>query len=305
MLFTETHGSREAFAKDPAVVRLGDTYFLYYSAMQVLDGKEKLVIGVSRSADLERYEFVGFFPLTQPCEANGVGAPAAYLEGGKVHLFYQTYGNQRLDAICHAVSDNGFDFCKDETNPIFRPTADWCCGRAIDADVVAFRGRLFLYFATRDEAMKVQMVGVASARLGSAYAAGDWRQEIAAPAVAPEYPWEGDCIEAPATLVHNDKVYLFYGGNYNCHPQQVGYAVSADGVHFSKPSAEPFLRPGAPGSWNASESGHPYVFEDGDGIHLFYQGSPDGGKRWYLSRTRLTFDGDLPRFGALYTGEAE
>ena len=30
MLFTETHGSRKAFSKDPAVIRLKDTYFLYY-----------------------------------------------------------------------------------------------------------------------------------------------------------------------------------------------------------------------------------------------------------------------------------
>lgn len=292
MLFTETHGCREAFSKDPAVIRKGEEYFFYYSGFQMLDGKEKLAVGISRTKDLEHYEFEGFLPLTQECEANGVGAPAAYLEDGVIHLFYQTYGNRERDAICHATSTDGVHFEKDPTNPIFRPTDDWCCGRAIDADVVAFGDKLFLYIATRDKDFRVQMLGAASAKLGSDYSRSSWKQEIASPVLKPEYPWEGDCIEAPATFVHGGKVYLLYGGNYNCHPQQIGYATSTDGVHFEKASDEPFIRPGKPGSWNASESGHPYVFVDGDKIRLFFQGSPDGGKRWYISRTDLFFDGD-------------
>jgi hypothetical protein len=31
MLYTDSHGSKEHFAKDPAVIRLGDTYYLYHS----------------------------------------------------------------------------------------------------------------------------------------------------------------------------------------------------------------------------------------------------------------------------------
>ena len=145
MLFTNTE--RFHFAKDPAVVRLGDTYFLYFSGLQRLNSeKEKLVVGIARSKDMEAWEFVEFMPLTQACEQNGVGAPGAYLENGCVHLFYQTYGNGKHDAICHAVSTDGIHFEKDGSNPIFSPTDDWCCGRAIDADAVAFGDKLFLYF---------------------------------------------------------------------------------------------------------------------------------------------------------------
>jgi len=79
---------------------------------------------------MESWQVVGGFPLTQPCEEKGVGAPAAIVLNGKVHLFYQTYGNREKDAICHAVSDDGLRFEKDPTNPIFHPTDDWCCGRA-------------------------------------------------------------------------------------------------------------------------------------------------------------------------------
>ena len=298
MLYTDSHGSKENFAKDPAVIRLGDTYYLYHSSFiagKNPGDKDRLIVAIAASDDMEHWNFVDFLPLTQECEERGIGAPAAYVEDGIVHLFYQTYGNREKDAICHATSRDGIHFTKDPTNPIFAPTSDWCCGRAIDADVVAFGDKLFLYIATRDKDFKIQMQGCAYAPLGSDYSRDQWTQAVNAPILSPEAPWEGKCIEAAATLVHNEKVYLFYGGAYNCAPQQIGYAVSRDGVHFEKPLDRPFLTCGKEGDWNASESGHPYVFEDTDGrIYLFYQGSPDGGKTWIISRCEIGFHGDEP-----------
>lgn len=88
---------------------------------------------------------------------------------------------------------------------------------------------------------------------------------------------------------------MFYGGSYNCTPQQIGIAVSDDGVFFRKLSPKPFLSNGQAGSWNASESGHPYVFRDDDGVvWLFYQGSPDGGESWYLSKVKVDFSDGKP-----------
>lgn len=301
MIFSDSHGCSENFAKDPAVVHLGDKYFLYFSSFINEGDKKILMIGIASSRDMEAWEFVGFIPRTQECEANGIGAPGAYLSDGVIHLFYQTYGNWRRDAICHATSTDGVNFKKDETNPIFRPSEDWCCGRAIDADVVAFGDRLYLYFATRDHEMKIQKLGVASAPLGCDYSRERWTQEKAGTVLEPTLDWEGKCIEAAATVVQDGKIYLFYGGAYNCSPQQIGYAVSSDGVNFTRGKDTPFLPCGAAGDWNASESGHPYVFVDDDGrIYLFYQGSPDGGKSWFLSRAELAFEDGVPRIVKLF-----
>ena len=306
MLFTCTQGSRAAFAKDPAVIHFGGSYFLYFSSYQIIGEKDRLVVGIARSQDMEKWEFIEFLPLSQECEKNGIGAPAAYVEGDTVHLFYQTYGNRAKDAICHATSSDGIHFQKDPTNPIFSPTADWCCGRAIDADVVPFGDRLFLYFATRDHKMEIQKQGCAYAPLGSDYSRSQWTQAIRGSILAPEFPWEGECIEAAATLVQNGKVVMFYGGSYNCDPQQIGYANSTDGIFFQKPQSEPFITCGREGDWNASESGHPYAFVDDDGrIYLFYQGSPDGGVTWYLSRCEIDFDGDTPYVKQYFNNKTE
>lgn len=290
MLFT----NRElgCFAKDPAVVRFLGQYWLYYT---IRHEEGRFGVGIAVSDDLDSWRCCGEVPQDSPCEARGIAAPGAIVLNGQVHLFYQTYGNWRQDAICHAVSDDGLHFRKNPDNPVFRPSDDWCAGRAIDADVCVWNGRLHLYFATRDHDMRLQKIGGASAALDSGFSRDAWTQLARQALLSPELKWEGECIEAPATLVHEGRLYMFYGGSYNCTPQQIGCAVSENGVFFQRVSAAPFLPCGAPGSWNSSESGHPFVFRDEDGrMHLFYQGSGDNGQTWYLSRTEFRIDNNAP-----------
>ena len=93
------------------------------------------------------------------------------------------------------------------------------------------------------------------------------------------------------------KLYLFYGGAYNNSPQQIGCAVSDDAIHWKRVSDSPVLPCGKPGSWNSSESGHPFAFTAPDGSqHLFYQGNNDGGRSWYLSRKPIRWENGVPRF---------
>ena len=175
-------------------------------------------------------------------------------------------------------------------------------GRA-QADPYIFEdgGKLYLYFATRDHEMKIQKIGGAYADPLSDFSPAAWTHIADQALLAPEYKWEGECIEAPATIVNDGKIFMFYGGAYNCCPQQIGYAVSSDGVFFKKASDQPFIPCGAPGSWNACESGHPYAFRDDDGrAYLFYQGSADMGKTWYLSRAEIEFDGDRAKIKKFY-----
>jgi predicted GH43/DUF377 family glycosyl hydrolase len=300
MLYTDSSRGR-SFAKGPAVVWYAGRYLMYYSIPAYGDGRpgDGLAIGIAESQDLEAWRRIGEIAPQADYEKNGLCAPGALVHDGRLHLFYQMYGNGPRDAICHAVSDDGLHFERNATNPIIRPSGAWNCGRAIDADVVVDGERLLLYWATRDPAMRVQMLGVSGAPLASAFGREDWVQLCEAPILAPELAWEQECIEAPAVCRHEGRFCMFYGGAYNCMPQQIGCAVSDDGVLWKRLSAEPFLPNGPAGAWNACESGHPYVFEDRDGrTHLFYQGSADKGQTWYLSRVELAWGPAGPRIMA-------
>jgi hypothetical protein len=216
--------------------------------------------------------------------------------GKKVHLFYQTYGNGRRDAICHAWSDDGITFIRNKTNPIFRPDGNWNCGRAIDAEVIKFKGKYFLYYATRDSAYKIQMLGVAVAPGYTNFDRSTWKSlSVAEPMLKPEMAWERDCIEAPSVISKNGQLILFYAGGYNNAPQQIGIAKSNDGIHWVRLSKGPFLSNGKPGEWNASESGHPHIFANPAGADfLFYQGNNSGGKDWFISNIRIDWRNSIP-----------
>ena len=295
MLFEDRTDGGYSFAKDPAVIRFGGKYYLYYSNHYAAD--DTYGIGVAESDDLTHFTIVNAMRSEQEAEGRGICAPAAIVLHGVVHLFYQSYGQFPRDFICHATSTDGVHFTRDPSNPVFCPQGAWNCGRAIDADVTVFGDKLLLYWASRDPEMKVQLLGVSAADMGSGFSRGAWTQlDMDESVLKPELPWEQICIEAPASLTRNGKVYLFYAGAYNCCPQQIGCAVSEDGVHFKRLFVEkPLLGPGPKGSWNECESGHPYIFEDEGRYHLFYQGSDDMGKTWRLSRCEIQFnENDIP-----------
>jgi sucrose-6-phosphate hydrolase SacC (GH32 family) len=295
MLYTD-NSKGPSIAKDPAVVRFQGKYFMYYTIHgKSKDGKGMWGIGIAHSSDMEEWEKITDLEPVGELEAAGICAPGAMVYDGKIHLFYQTYGSFKKDAICHASSADGIHFKRNETNPIIRAEGKWNNGRAIDADVTIFNNELYLYFATRDPEGLIQMQGVSKCPLDGVFSRESWKQCCTESILFPELEWEQKCIEAAATMTRFNKVYMFYAGAYNNCPQQVGIAVSEDGVHFKRLSDKPFLKNGDPGSWNESESGHPFVFvDDDDRVYLFYQGNNDNGKSWYLSKVEVGFSNEEP-----------
>ena len=299
MMFADSSRLGRPMAKDPQVIRFKDRYLLYYSVPEYTDPqgvKHGWGIGVAESRNLFDWTKIGEIPVVADYEKKGICAPGALVRDGKVHLFYQTYGNGPKDAICHAVSSDGLHFKRNPTNPIFRPTGDWNCGRAIDAEVSKFKNQYFLYFATRDPTYKIQELGVAVAPAHTNFNREDWRQlSRDGPILKPELPWEGECIEGASVTERNGELVMFYAGAYNNWPQQIGVARSRDGLHWTRIQQEPFLKNGAPGTWNSSESGHPNIFINEKGkTYLFFQGNNDKGHTWLLSNVPVGWKKTTP-----------
>lgn len=289
------------FSKDPSVIRFGGRYLLYYSLPPFGDKRpgDGWAIGIASSRDLRSWAKTGELLPAAEYEARGLCAPFAIVIEGRVHLFYQTYGNGPRDAICHAHSTDGLAFIRNPTNPVFSPQGKaWSSGRAIDAEVFYFGGKWRMLAATRDPAMKVQMLVGAVGASEPRFDRDVWTMPGPlgeGPVLKPELPWERQCIEAPSVAVRDRRLVMFYAGGYNNEPQQIGAASSTDGVSWKRISSSPILPAGAPGSWNSSESGHPGVFVDADGATtLFFQGNNDNGKSWFLSSRRVFWNGAQP-----------
>jgi predicted GH43/DUF377 family glycosyl hydrolase len=311
----DANGVAKPFAKDPSVIEFGGRFLMYYSicgpSTNGSPGNTGWSMGIAESEDLISWKRIGEI-VADPAysfENKGICAPCAKVFNGKVHLFYQTYGNGTGDAICHAWSTDGKTFVRNKTNPIFRPTGAWTCGRAIDAEVFHYGNKYFLYFATRDVPYAKQITGVATAPdTTTTFNKSVWTQACTESILFPEYAWEGGttngCTEGASIIQRNGKLYMFYAGNYNNKPQQIGVAVSTDGLKWTKLSTTPFLANGATGTWNKSESGHPGIFDlDGQQSFLFYQGNNDGGKTWFLSQIEIFWNANGP--SKVFTGIAD
>jgi sucrose-6-phosphate hydrolase SacC (GH32 family) len=277
-MFGDISRTGTPFSKDPHVISFGGRYLMYYSIQPYSDKSNPVQgwgIGIAESRDLVNWKNCGEISPAADYEGKGLCAPCARVIAGKVHLFYQTYGNGKNDAICHAWSDDGIKFTRNTSNPIFHPEGVWTCGRAIDAEVIKFKGSYYLYYATRDPDYKIQMQGVAMAPGNTDFGRSSWKNlSVDTPMLKPELQWEKDCIEGASVIEKEGKLYMFYAGAYNNAPQQVGVAVSSDGINWMRASDKPFLPNGKSGEWNSSESGHPHIFEDTNGkTYLFFQGN--------------------------------
>jgi sucrose-6-phosphate hydrolase SacC (GH32 family) len=302
MYFGDTVRTGVPFSKDPHVIWFQGKYMMYYSAPPYTDKagtKFGWGIAIAESTDLINWKRIGELNIDPAAtyEAKGFCAPCALVVGNKVHLFYQTYGNGKNDAICHAWSTDGVTFTRNSTNPIFKPDGNWNCGRAIDAEVIRFNDKYFLFYATRDTAYKIQMVGVAAADGNTNFNRSKWKHlSVDGPILKPEFPWEKDCIEGASVIEKEGRLYMFYAGAYNNAPQQIGVATSSDGMNWSRLFVEPFLSNGTPGEWNSSESGHPHIFANPNGDdYLFFQGNNTMGKNWFISNVKVVWEDSLPQ----------
>ena len=294
MLFADTTRTGWPFSKDPHVIPFHGKYLMYYSVPP--KGNSGWGIGIAESTDLTQWKPIGSLSPAAGYEAKGMCAPGALVRNDTIHLFYQTYGNGKKDAICHAWSVDGVNFTRNATNPIFAPKeGEWNCGRAIDAEVIFTKGKYFLYYATRTPDFVKQIIGVATAPAGTNFNRETWTEACDRAILVPEWPWEETCIEAPSVVEMDGTLYMFYAGAYNNRPQQIGLATSTDGIHWEKVSNKPFLTNGDPGTWNYCESGHPHIFKDKDGqTYLFYQGNEDFGRTWFISRKKVLWRDGKP-----------
>lgn len=294
MMFVDDSRLSRPFAKDPHVVNWKDYYLMYYSIPKG-DIDSGWGIGIAKSSDLMKWEKIGEVTPVAEYENKGICAPCALVLGDSIHLFYQTYGNGANDAICHAISTDGINFVRNQTNPIFRPTGDWNCGRAIDAEVICYNNSFLLYFATRDRSYKKQIMGVAQS-YDSNFRRSSWRMVCDSAILYPTQEWEGKCVEGASVIIKNGRFYMFYAGSYNNAPQQIGVAVSENGIVWRRLLETPFLANGSAGEWNSSESGHPHIFDDKrtGRSFLFFQGNNDNGRTWYISNIEAFWNGDGP-----------
>lgn len=187
-------------------------------------------------------------PLTLPDEFSAARAPWVVIEGSG-YLMYLALKKGDSEALYRATSSDGRQFTL-ESGAILEPSAP-LLGMGITAPtVVKHDGSYRLWFATIDG----RGIGTATS--------SDGRQFTLHPelVLTGSLEWERGAdnaftVATPSVLRVGDTFHIWYtGGDGNA----IGHATSSDGVTWSK-DAEPLLRRGKSGTWNAAFVGAPRV----------------------------------------------
>lgn len=205
---------------DPTVLRAVDGWWYAYSTEQ-LTTERMANIQAARSRDLVRWELLPDALPTKPPWAQTTRdfwAPGAIEAGGRSYLYFAALHDSRTGmCLGVAVADNPAGPFTPEVEPLR------CEGGGfINIDPMAFddpaTGTPYLYWGSAGSPILVQEL--AADRVS--FAPNSEPIEVLAPDPTARYE---DLIEAPWVLERDGVYFLFYSGDYCCHPTEPEYAV--------------------------------------------------------------------------------
>jgi hypothetical protein len=214
-------------------------------------------------------------------------------------------GNPAYD-IGYAYSPDGVSWTKHGAPVLTRgASAEWDNHFIEGPTVLLEGGTYYLWYAGMDAVANGQAsdgkvnIGLATSNDGII-----WSKNPANPVLATgrSGSWDSRTVQDPHVLKFGGRFHMWYGGkttDYKNYGQQTGYAVSDDGITWTKSAANPTFRRGDPGQWDdVTASFGSTLIEDGR-IRLWYTGmdkdyNPDLPEFWEIGYAeKLLKDGSI------------
>jgi predicted GH43/DUF377 family glycosyl hydrolase len=105
-------------------------------------------------------------------------------------------------------------------------------------------GRWYMWYTGQNRAEGRGALGLATSADGLR-----WERVGSGPVLEPAGGWEKGSVMCPHVLHENGRFRMWYSGGEMYEPDALGYAESADGIHWQRKSADPVLR--AANGWEA------------------------------------------------------
>jgi len=256
----------ERHTANPDLLRIGETYFMYFRGQQgghdriglatiavdEFDGKtwrirSKPVIDVGKPGDWDETHVLD---------------PASVTVNGKVYLYYSAVSTFCNRAVCLATSPDGVNFEKYAANPV-------AIGGA--PEIVHREGMFYLYYSKQRENGRGFQVRLATSCDG--YRFKEPLYEPVLPA-GPKGSWDSHAIVTPRIFREGELYYMMYCGSdrYDDYPWYAGLATSHDLVQWEKYKHNPVFSRGEEGEWDEGAIWFTTVEKIGGTYYLWYEG---------------------------------
>ena len=194
-------------------------------------------------------------------------SPAAVIKDGNYYKLYyngvrESFGRSYTGL---ATSTDGINWEKystpvltgDSTNAFY----------LITESVLKVNGTYYLYYTTAPEYdYNRTVINLATSTDGI-----NWTKYAGNPIMVPEYSWEGTGVFYPSVIYDQNEFIMVYE---NSTRSKFGFAVSEDGMHWTKKSASPAFTSNTTLK-KYMQIDYPDLINTGNGYRLYYSASPD------------------------------
>jgi predicted GH43/DUF377 family glycosyl hydrolase len=216
-----------------------------------------------------------------------VFAPQVIFHNGVYEMWYRgtDVPDTSLGAgIGYATSADGLTWTKYAGNPVLSvgPAGSWDERLLYSASVIVEGSTYKMWYSALD---------ATNCRIGYATSPDGihWTKHQGNPVldVGSVGRWDSVFISYPNVIFNGSNYEMWYSGNQKS-PDQIGYATSPDGIHWSKDSSNPVLTAGPAGSWESAYVDASPVILEGKTYKMWYTGSDASRSRiGYATSPRL------------------
>lgn len=94
--------------------------------------------------------------------------------------------------------------------------------------------------------------------------------------------WDYVGVQQPKILFEDGLYKMWYLGLADGSASNVGYAISSDGINWTKPFSDPVLSPGVSGSWDETSTIAGAVIKEESGYKMYYVGWSNPYEQWHI-----------------------
>ncbi|UCD92254.1 MAG: hypothetical protein JSV43_08575, partial [Methanobacteriota archaeon] len=181
-------------------------------------------------------------------EELGVAAPWILPDLSGYRMWFTGMDANMLPQIGYAYSSDGLSWERYTGNPVITPGSpgDWDSGGVLAASVLDVGGVYHAWFTGANES-GASRIGYATSQDGI-----DWTKYPGNPVIDIGAPgeWDAGSVMMPSVLFDGTKYRMWYTAAGEAELPDIGYAVSHDGINWTKHFDSPVLTKGSPGDWD-------------------------------------------------------
>ncbi len=250
----------------PSVIRDNSEFKMFYTGF---DGS-RYQIGLAHSSNGLTWVKDNSNPILSRIASlnKDTHEPAALFNGNSYEVWYGTSDNGGSSnfAIYRAISPNGVDWLDEPLTPVLKPSSGWGATGVAAPFVIKTGGEYKMWFSAATTGNWA--IGYASSLDGI-----NWTPYGENPVLKSDAPWDFSQLSGPTVIYDGTNYHMWYNTNNFVSPSRINYAVSSDGIHWSKPAdLNPVIPLGQAGDWDSQAIGDGSAVKIGDTTYLWYGG---------------------------------